>query len=607
MHAIKLLTLSTPQGAVLSPFLWNVFLDPLLHSLSQVSLNTQTFAWADDVMISFHFDGFSEQLARASLKNISDVVHKWAINNKATFSEGKSQVMYIKYSHRKPMDLSCQTSIGNIKGVQSLVFLGVTFDTSLTFTEHIKLRAANVLKLLFSLKPVARKSWKVSKNFFHQIYVGAILPKVFYAAPVFITLHKNGYSPLSKVLRQVACFISGCSRDTPTDFLFAAADIPPTDIFLKQQAILRFFNTALQTPPEWGFLLFQFLGRTNLALRDIASNMGISPDIFSLLRPKAQLGPQCYHPADRTPLKVSLKFDNFSKVHPDSILVCTDGSSDGTNFGSGLVLFRGTDLIKPIVIKSFSLPEYATVYSAESVVLLEGLKAAASEHDLQPCSAAHFYLDNQATLLGLAKPWASKNPTIHQIYSLSRSAAFPISFTYVPAHKGHHGNELADIAAKAGLSAPSELSPPMSKSFINRSAKIFIQQIREKRWNSSNHSPWLTTLFPAWSDLDNFLTIANGLPRVVSAASGHYPTNDYLYKRNLSTFPACPNCDWETNESLDHLILHYPKFEVPRSTLLQKLGYTPSSTNNIFHSFDKFQLSALETFLIQVHGIKKQE
>jgi len=48
-HAKKLLTLSTPQGAVLSPFLWNIFLDPILHQLSRAHPDLRISAWADDV------------------------------------------------------------------------------------------------------------------------------------------------------------------------------------------------------------------------------------------------------------------------------------------------------------------------------------------------------------------------------------------------------------------------------------------------------------------------------------------------------------------------------------------------------------------------------
>ena len=53
--AIKILTLTTPQGAVLSPFLWNIFIDPLVHKLLLNHPEVHVHAWADDVIISLTF------------------------------------------------------------------------------------------------------------------------------------------------------------------------------------------------------------------------------------------------------------------------------------------------------------------------------------------------------------------------------------------------------------------------------------------------------------------------------------------------------------------------------------------------------------------------
>ena len=57
--ASKTLTRSTPQGAVLSPFLWDIFLDTLLDTLSKFQAFPnfiEIYAWADDVLLLIPFD-----------------------------------------------------------------------------------------------------------------------------------------------------------------------------------------------------------------------------------------------------------------------------------------------------------------------------------------------------------------------------------------------------------------------------------------------------------------------------------------------------------------------------------------------------------------------
>ena len=80
-------------------------------------------------------------------------------------------------------------------------------------------------------------------------------------------------------------------------------------------------------------------------------------------------------------------------------------------------------------------------------------------HQNSSFQAVHFYLDNQSTLFNLRNPWKTKDITIKRIYSMVKELPLTVTFTYVPAHKGHLGNELADQAAKNSANALSTLFP----------------------------------------------------------------------------------------------------------------------------------------------------
>ena len=62
----KFLTCGCPQGGVLSPFIWNLYIDGLLRLLEQLGIDVQ--GWADDIVVSFHIDcldDFNAQISKA--------------------------------------------------------------------------------------------------------------------------------------------------------------------------------------------------------------------------------------------------------------------------------------------------------------------------------------------------------------------------------------------------------------------------------------------------------------------------------------------------------------------------------------------------------------
>ena len=177
--ATKTLTLSTPQGAVLSPFLWNLFIDTLLLDIEKTFPDVRISAWADDVILAFNYRYINPQIAKNKLHDISKTLKQWSDRNKATFAPNKSEVLAVRNLYNHTSLLTCDTLIGQIKGVTTLKILGVTFDEALTFIPHVTSLSSKVSKTIFSLRNAARRCWKISNKYFMQIFVGAILPKLF--------------------------------------------------------------------------------------------------------------------------------------------------------------------------------------------------------------------------------------------------------------------------------------------------------------------------------------------------------------------------------------------------------------------------------------------
>ena len=324
-------------------------------------------------------------------------------------------------------------------------------------------------------------------------------------------------------------------------------------------------------------------------------------------RPQRQLGTSKFPSLRQNPSKCLLTFDNFSKITTNSLLICTDGSKEGIRVGSGLIIFDGHNLKAPILTTNFALPPYASVYNGESEVIPEGLKIVRKIHRNSSFQAVHFYLDNQSTLFNLRNPWKTKDITIRRIYSMVKELPFTVTFTYVPAHKGHLGNELADQAAKNSANALSTLFPRRPKSSFKNVISNRCLKIMDLRWENRTLSPILKLLFPDAITLNNFIKNTSTAPLTRYLASGHYPLQNFLFSRKIVNSPICPHCETNLAETIFHRVLVCPTFSAPRVQLLLKLGYNPASTITILQSNCPDQLSALNTFLSDCKRITKTQ
>jgi hypothetical protein len=63
-------------------------------------------------------------------------------------------------------------------------YLGIIFDSKLTFRERINYMAEKCTKLIFALSKSAKLNWGLKHTALKTIYTGGILPLLLYGAPV---------------------------------------------------------------------------------------------------------------------------------------------------------------------------------------------------------------------------------------------------------------------------------------------------------------------------------------------------------------------------------------------------------------------------------------
>ena len=148
----------TPQGSVLGPLLWNLFIDPLLDLLQeqQVEVESLDLAFADDLTPVATLD--NRDTAAEAIQSKIEIIDKYLRERGMKMSIKKLKLMCItKNKKKQKRKLEIKLNGEPIQIVKENRLLGITYDESFKFkkhTEETKTRMAKRMKLMRMLKRV---------------------------------------------------------------------------------------------------------------------------------------------------------------------------------------------------------------------------------------------------------------------------------------------------------------------------------------------------------------------------------------------------------------------------------------------------------------------
>ena len=178
-----------PQGSILGPLLFNIFINDMFHFIEKCSL----YNFADDNSLSNTATTLNE--IKCNLQHDSKICISWFDQNGMEANPSKFQLMVISSRPTGDIQLDINDSV-SITSESSVKALGVFIDNRLTFNEHIKQSSMKAARQLNALSRISKfLNFKAKKLIFKSF----VMSNFTYSPLVWHFCGKNNNAKLEKI------------------------------------------------------------------------------------------------------------------------------------------------------------------------------------------------------------------------------------------------------------------------------------------------------------------------------------------------------------------------------------------------------------------------
>lgn len=533
-----------PQGSVLSPTLFSLFLAGLEGVISQ---ECEVGMFADD--IALWCSGSNIKHIETTLNSTLIDVGKFANNHKLTFNVTKSFVTLFTtnrhlYSYQ-PQVLFQDQPLSYEKHPK---YLGFVLDQEITCNRHISNLVNKSRKRLNILKYISGRDWGADATTLRLTYISFIRPILEYGFPVYFCASTSNLLQLERVQLSAARIITGMRNSCPNDIVLYEANLPPLGL-VRNSNLVKYYNKlrSYENQNRTSAYLSRWSNNQRLK-RNSPFGLADKMKIISQSVEYSSLTP-CVSPAEGLPgvhfnaelpshtnknsdvpeYLRQLALEVINSVPSDATLIFTDGSKDDSNnTGSGI-------FIENLAVRlSRRNPDHCSVFRCEMIAIKEGLKTILHSSD---SSDVWIFTDSRSSIQHL-QDWSRVCDLvgieiIKMLISIAKCRKVHIQ--WIPSHVNIHGNEAADILAKEGCSATKNTDYDLTYQEIFSMAKNKNRQA----WLSPPAHPWYSRIKPGGSlDLEADRQNQTAVSRLIS---GHLKC--MTFESGTKVYPLCNKCN----------------------------------------------------------------